>query len=355
MKPVLMENATAEEHPAIASQQKPTDARRLLSVDALRGLAIVIMLLAGNPFMRPDVPIHFKHPEWHGLRFADLFFPLFLFVVGIAMTLSRRAVDGRQVARRVAILYVIGVALTSLKHESLGLRGVLQHIAGSYLLAWLVLRSPRRFQPFIAGGILTSTWLLFQLYAGGNDPWRQGATVAHALEDAVFGTFSTEGVLQVIASTVTVLGGAFIGRGIREHPQPRSLARWVLGHAIWLLTAALLLALVVPINKRIWTPSFNLLSLATSCAFFALFIWILDIKRWRRWSMPLRELGANPIALYIGYIALTAVGERVADLAPVITPFGSRTAGATIYCLGWLALGLAVAHWLFRRRIFIKI
>ncbi|HZK52248.1 MAG TPA: hypothetical protein VFD47_11875, partial [Actinomycetota bacterium] len=61
-------------------------AGRLRSLDALRGLAIVVMLMAGNPFMREDLPVQLKHPEWHGLRFADLFFPLFLFVVGIAMT-----------------------------------------------------------------------------------------------------------------------------------------------------------------------------------------------------------------------------------------------------------------------------
>ena len=350
MKDVVLAQGQSEK-----SEQEPTGSRRLLSVDALRGLAIVVMLLAGNPFMRPDVPAQLKHPEWHGLRFADLFFPLFLFVVGIAMTLSRRTADGRQVARRVIVLYLIGVALTTLKHGSLGLRGVLQHIAGSYLLAWFVLRAPRRAQPVLAGGILLFTWLIYQLYAGGDDPWREGATAAHALEDAVFGTFSTEGVLQVIASSVTVLGGAFVGRGIRDHPEARSLARWVTRHAAWLLSAALLLAFLVPINKRIWTPSFTLLSLGTSCAFFAFFIWILDIKGWRRWSAPLRDLGANPIALYIGYIALTAVAESFAEHAPNLAPFGSETAGATIYCLGWLVLGVLVAHWLFRRKILIKI
>lgn len=339
---------------------------RLVSLDVLRGLAIVILLLAGNPFMREHLPSQLKHPEWHGLRFADLFFPVFLFVVGIAMTLSRRAGSFPRVLRRVGVLALIGIILTSLKHGRVVVPGVLQHIAVSYLLAWLILRAPRRAQPIIAAGILAGMWLGFVLWADpGADPWSMEEGFAHSMNRLFFGGFATEGVPQAITSSVTVLGGAFIGRGIRERKNlsrsdvplgaPKSLWRWVSFSALWLIAAGLLMSLEVPINKRIWSPSYTLLTLGISCALLALFIWLIDVRGHRRGVAPMQVLGMNPIAIYVGYITVRALLSNLTDSAPDIVPFGSETAGALTYSLGWLIVGWAFAQFLYKREIFIKI
>ncbi|MGH2698310.1 MAG: acyltransferase family protein, partial [Actinomycetota bacterium] len=329
---------------------------RLRSLDALRGLAIVVMLLAGNPFMREDLPVQLKHPEWHGLRFADLFFPLFLFVVGIAMTLSRRTGSRRLVLKRVVVLTLLGVALSSLKHRELVLPGVLQHIAISYLLAWMVLQTPRRLQPVLSAGVLVGVWAGFLLWAGGGeDPWSMQDSFAHAVNGWLLGGFATEGVLQSVASSVTVLGGAFVGRAVRRHPDPRRLARRVAVHAAWLILVALLVSIEVPVNKKLWSPSFTLLTLGTSCAWFALLIWLIDIRRHRWWVTPLYELGANPIAVYVGFITVRALLSGYGDIVPRVAPFGSEVTGAMSYATGWVALGWLFAHLLHRRGVFLRL
>jgi predicted acyltransferase len=316
----------------------------------------VIMLLAGNPFMREDLPVQLKHPEWHGLRFADLFFPLFLFVVGVAMTLSRRSGSPRLVLKRVALLWLLGVALSSLKHRELVLPGVLQHIAISYLVAWLVLRTPRKVQPVLTTGILLGVWAGFLLWTGGSqDPWSSEASFAHVVNGWFLGGFATEGVLQSFASAVTVLGGAFVGRAVAKHPDPRQLGRRVASQAAWLIGLALVVALEVPINKKLWSPSFTLLTLGTSCAWFALLIWLIDIRRQRWWVTPFYELGANPIAVYVGFISVRALVSGYSDVMPRIAPFGSDTAGAMLYALGWVAVGWLFAHLLYRRGIFLRL
>lgn len=328
---------------------------RLLSLDATRGWAIVILLLAGNPFQREYLWDQFKHPQWHGLRFADLFFPLFLFVIGVAMTMSRRSDSPRQVLRRVALLFMVGVALASLKHEGFHVTGVLQHIAGAYLIAWLVLRAPRKTHVPIAAGILAAVWAASVLVADG-DPWGLQGTLAHAVDGFIYGHFVTEGTVQTVTSAVTVIGGAMIGRGLRERREPERLLRWVAGHAAWLTGAGLLLGFVIPINKRLWTPSFTLLTLGVACAWFALFILLIDVRRRTpRWVTPIVELGANPIAIYIGYITLRALIDDYKTAAPHIAPLGSDAAGAMIYSIAWLVLGWAFAHLLYRRRLFLKI
>jgi predicted acyltransferase len=346
-------------HPQVEADRSGLTASssgRLRSLDAVRGFAIVIMLLAGNPFPREHLLAQLRHPEWHGLTFADMFFPLFLFAMGVSMTLSRSSASSRLVVRRVALLALLGVALSSLKHERLVVTGVLQHIAGAYLLAWLVLRAPRRLQPAIGAAILAAVWAAFLLGAGGDgNPWSRQGTVAHAVDGWLLGGFSTEGGLQTVTSAVTVVAGALIGRAVRERPDPRRLYRWVGRHAAWLFAAGLLIAVVVPLNKRLWTPSFAVLTMGTSCAWFALFVWLADLRRLRLGVTPLQKLGANPIAVYVTFMAARALLDDYRSIWPPFALLGSDAAGTLLYGTFWVATACLFAHFLFRRNIFLKI
>ncbi|HEX6417091.1 MAG TPA: heparan-alpha-glucosaminide N-acetyltransferase domain-containing protein [Acidimicrobiales bacterium] len=330
---------------------------RLHALDAARGLAIVVMLVVMNPGPAGELPDQLHHPPWHGLTFADLFFPLFLFAVGVSMTLSRRGLDPRHALYRAGVLFVLGVALASLKHERLALTGVLQHIAGSYLLALAVLRLPRRWQPPVAAGMVLLAWAAFVAWAGpGDDPWGRSGTLAHAVDGRVLGGFTSEGTLQTAASAVTVLGGAFAGRWIRQEPDRRRVARRVAAGAAVMLGIGLLMALSVPVNKRLWTPSFTVLTLGTSLAWLAAGVWLIDVRRVRRATAPLVHLGANPIFIYVLSMAALAVLRNHGDaLTPAFAPGGSVVLGAFAYAVAWTALWWLVALVLYRRRIFVKI
>ena len=121
----------------------------------VRGVTIVGMLLVNNTGDPAATPTELSHSPWHGLTVADLVFPLFPFAVGVAMPMSRSAGSLRQVLRRCALLFVVGSLLVSAKHRHRGpSTGVLQHIAGAYLLCWGPLRLPRRWQPVVAFGTL---------------------------------------------------------------------------------------------------------------------------------------------------------------------------------------------------------
>src|SRR3546814_12300597 len=100
------------------------------------------MLLAMHPGQNHDL-YQLTHPDWHGLTFADLFFPLFLFAIGVSLTLSSRSADLSHVLKRAAKLLVIGIALATPKHERFALTGFPQPTAVAYLLAWALLRPPR--------------------------------------------------------------------------------------------------------------------------------------------------------------------------------------------------------------------
>src|ERR1035438_6922474 len=102
-------------------------AERLLSLDALRGFDMMWIVgaaavggalsqLRGGPAVR-FAAAQLDHSQWSGVRFYDLIFPLFVFMVGVAIPFSldrivsaegRREAMGR-VARRTVLLYLLGL------------------------------------------------------------------------------------------------------------------------------------------------------------------------------------------------------------------------------------------------------
>src|SRR3984893_2475396 len=70
--------------PTAPAEVKPA---RLLSLDAFRGATMALMVLVNTPGGRNSYgPLN--HSEWNGWTITDLVFPSFLWIVGVAITLS---------------------------------------------------------------------------------------------------------------------------------------------------------------------------------------------------------------------------------------------------------------------------
>ncbi|MDQ1164701.1 acyltransferase family protein [Flavobacterium sp. SORGH_AS_0622] len=61
---------------------------RIISVDVLRGLTVLLMTLVNNPGSWSYVYPILDHAKWNGCTLADLVFPFFIFIVGIAVPLA---------------------------------------------------------------------------------------------------------------------------------------------------------------------------------------------------------------------------------------------------------------------------
>jgi predicted acyltransferase len=309
-----------------------------------------------HPGPRDAFPYHFRHPEWHGLSFIDLFFPVFLFAVGASIPFSSRGGEAGAVVRRTAKLALIGVVLVSVNARELRVAGVLQHIAIAYLLAWLVLRLPRRAQVAAVAVTVVGFWLGFLALAEGGDPWSMEGGFAHTVNTWFFGNFRTEGIPQSVISLVNVVVGAWCGRLVLEHRDPRALVRRAALLALVLVGAGLAMSGWVPINKKLWTPSYTLLTGGVSVAFFAAFAWVLEVRRWRAWSQPLVELGSNAIGVYI--VVILAVGNLHLVRGPLDRALAEVASPAVVtwgWSVAWLLLGWLVCRALYRRRLFLKV
>jgi len=336
-------------------EEAPGRPRRFVPLDALRGLAVVVLLTAMHPGPRGAFPAPYQHPTWHGLSFIDLFFPVFLFAVGASIPFSSRGESVRAVVRRAAKLALLGIVVGSFVQGELWLAGVLQHIAIAYLVAWLVLRLPRPAQVVVAAGLLLGAWLAFVAFADGADPWSMDGGFAHEANRWVYGGFRTEGWPQSVVSAVNVLVGAWCGQLVATRRDPRRLVALLAASGVALAVAGLALRGWVPLNKKLWTPSYALVSAGASAAMFAGLAWVTEVRRRRSWVRPLVVLGSNAIGTYVVVIlALHLVpGVRapldraVGDVPPAVVTWG--------WAVAWLLLGWAVCRELHRRRLFLKI
>jgi len=114
-------------------------AGRLLSLDVFRGLTMASMVMVNN--QREGSYAQLRHAAWDGLTFTDLVFPFFLWIVGVALTLStaRRIEQGEDrsqllahACKRAAIIFGIGLFMNGFPHyhlATLRIPGVLQRIA----------------------------------------------------------------------------------------------------------------------------------------------------------------------------------------------------------------------------------
>src|SRR6185437_15381789 len=123
---------------------------RLVSLDAFRGATIALMVLVNNAGSGRDSYRQLEHAEWHGWTITDTVFPSFVWIVGVAITLSlgKRLAAGvpksqllLTALRRAAILFALGMAVYAFPNFSLSTQrilGVLQRIAICYLAACAV-------------------------------------------------------------------------------------------------------------------------------------------------------------------------------------------------------------------------
>ena len=333
---------------------------RLHGVDVVRGLAVVGMLFVdnrGNALITPQ----FVHAPWDGLRVADVVFPVFLLVVGVSMPFSSRAGRPRAVLWRVAKLVLLGIVIITAKYGigSVG-AGVLGHIAGAYLLCWLLLRLPERVQLPVATGVLaviSAVQLLLPVPGVGRAVADPDASWAHWFDQAVGLGFSAEGPHSYLPSAVTVFIGVLAGRVLKAHPGRDAVPR-LLAPAVGLIALGLLLSPAIGINKRLWSPTFVLVTGGIGLLAIVAAHWLVDLRGVRRPFRPAEVMGMNAIVAFAGSELLfrAALGDDVQPwIVDGMSALTSPTVAAYLYPAATIVVVWAVCEVLARRGIVVRI
>src|SRR3546814_225916 len=226
-----------------------------ISIDVLRGLTVAGMILVNSAAAmkygaEADVAPILLHVSWDGLTLADLVFPGFLPMVGIAIPFSMRdaSFDSAQrshIFGRTGRLLLLGFILsnlywfTSFASGDWRLFGVLQRIGLVYCAcAILFLLAGPRARLIIAAAILALYWplaLLPSLDGLATDIWVRGHNFIASVDRLLLGNhlyvkgpegYDPEGILGTLPAIAQGLIGVAIGELLirRQGPAARQLA-----------------------------------------------------------------------------------------------------------------------------------
>jgi predicted acyltransferase len=284
---------------------------RLLSLDAFRGATIAGMILVNNSGDESSTWWPLLHQPWHGWTPTDLVFPFFLFVVGMSLTFSHRLGFRPALVRSLKLVGLGLVVNFTTGGFALPLRwaGVLQRIGLCYLAAWAARRwLGTRGQAVLAVSLLVGYWAVMTRVVGpeGFAPNLEPAANLSAQVDRIFlgghlyrwtKTWDPEGVLSTFPAIATALLGLLAGEWLRSGRTPAAKAVGFVAGGLVVFALGRLWGeaapswLLFPVNKKIWSPSFVLLTGGLAAALFGLTWWVVDVRGVRGWTRPLVTYG----------------------------------------------------------------
>lgn len=346
---------------------------RYYSLDIFRGATVAFMIMVNNQAGTPYEPL--EHAPWHGLTPTDLVFPFFLFAVGNAMSFVmprlQQAGTGKflqKVLRRTLLIFLIGLFLNwapfvrwqddhlvgkgwewlNSNGNLSGIRvmGVLQRIALCYCFASLIIYF---FKPkgiyIISICLLLLYWVLCLWLGAPGDPYSLHGFFGTNLDIQLFGEahvyhgenvpFDPEGVASTIPAIVNVIFGYFAGRYIQQKGKNYEMLSNLFVTGVILLFAGYLWGLTFPVNKKIWTSSYVLVTVGLAIITLAMLIFIIEFRSKRgAWSSFFDVFGKNPLFIYF----LSGFLPRILGLWRIAN--GVDEAGKTNYTspFGWFYL-----------------
>jgi len=164
--------------------------------------------------------------------------------------------------------------------------------------------------------------------------------------------------LSFIPTLATMILGLVAGRWLRTAAPRIPWKPFTVAGVVAIAASFVLHFLgICPIVKRIWTPSWTLFSGGVCFLFLAAFCWIIEMKGYRKWALPLVVIGTNSIAAY----CMAHLFERF-FIDAWRTTLGSHAfeifgTGLQPFMQGVAVLGSlwVILYWMYRRKIFLRI
>lgn len=384
--------------------------KRLLALDVLRGITIAGMILVNNPGGWDEIYAPLQHASWNGLTPTDLVFPFFMFIMGVSSYLSLRKYDFKfstpvvwKIVKRTVLIFLVGLFLawfsmflrgvyngaelweSVMTFDHIRILGVLPRLALCYGVGSLLgIIFSRRALKWIVAVMLVAYAVI--LVVGNGFEFTEHNVIAivdravlgeaHMYTDYVNGEclkFDPEGFLSTLPSIAHMLIGFLCGALIvnNKNNETRINKLFIIGTV--LTFAGFLLSYGLPINKKIWSPTFVLTTCGLASSFLALLIWIIDIKGYRSWGRFFEVFGVNPLFLYcLSAVLALVVGltkfswsgaeEGVISiknfvyqvcLLPVCC--GDKAMASAAFAVLFVLLNWCVGYVLYKKKIYIKL
>ena len=354
--------------------------QRLVSLDMLRGITVAGMILVNNGWGESFEML--RHSKWNGMTPCDLVFPFFLFIMGISCYLSLVKSEFkptplviRRIVKRTVLLFAIGLFINWFDHAIEGdllcfghlrIWAVMQRIALCYGIVSLFALFCNHKYTLPVMAILLAVYSLILLLGNGYAE-DANTNVLARVDLRLFGyehiyhksPVDPEGLVGTISSVAHVLLGFYCGMLIRkrETVEQKVIALFVVGAVC--VIGGYLLSYGLPLNKRIWSPSYVLMTCGLASLLQALLMYVIDIQKKSGWTTFFHVFGVNALALYVSseLLAILLKNIEVSEMVyngihAVIAPLKWASFAYAVY---FVLLNFAIGYVLYRKKIYIKL
>jgi predicted acyltransferase len=168
-----------------------------------------------------------------------------------------------------------------------------------------------------------------------------------------------EGLVGTISSVAHVLLGFYCGRLIRQKEtiEQKVIALFVVGTV--LVIGGYLLSYGLPLNKRIWSPSYVMMTCGLASLLQAFLMYVIDIQKKSGWTTFFHVFGVNALALYVSSELLAILLGNIGwseivynGIHAVIAPLKWASLAYAVY---FVLLNFAIGYVLYRKKIYIKL
>lgn len=380
---------------------------RFYSLDVFRGATVALMILVNNPGSWSHIYSPLEHAVWHGCTPTDLVFPFFLFAVGNAMAfvIPRLQAAGnkafwKKVLYRSLLIFLIGLflnwspfvkwsnnMLVWKPFSNLRLMGVLQRIAICYFFASILIYYLKPKAAMLAAIVLLLVyWWMCFAFGNSTDPYSLQGWFGTDIDKRILGenhlyhgegvAFDPEGIMSTTTAIAQVILGYLVGDYIIRKGKTHEMLTGLFSSAVALVATGYCWDMVFPVNKKIWTSSYVVYTTGLAMLCIATMIYMIELKQVKGWLAHFFDVfGKNPLFIFV----LSGFLPRLLGLIRIpgqmdesgkqhyLSPFGwfyenicakipgDPKTGSLAYAICMILLYWAIAWWLDKKKIYVKV
>jgi predicted acyltransferase len=176
--------------------------------------------------------------------------------------------------------------------------------------------------------------------------------------------FDPEGVLSTLPAIVNVIAGYFAGDFIRRYGNSyETIAKLMIAGSV-LTLVALTWDMAFPINKKLWTSSFVLLTVGLDLLILPVLVFVIEMLSYRRWTYFFVVFGRNPLFIYllseVLLITLYLISVKDSNLQVwiyenLLASWASPINASFLFAFLFMLICWSVGYVLDKKRIYVKV